>query len=450
MSPIRDALTDLDPRDLTEWVVAQRWFSAKSRDVALSVRDALVLDEGRGLGIALVEARTPAGTHELFQLVVGADPDGTTTYDALGDPDRAAVLADLLRRGGRIGDDHRAIELHWLEGAPALGDPPSVRPLRAEQSNSSIVIDEAVVLKVFRHLEPGENPELEMLQFLSRHGFAHIPPLAGWYQVTGELLDATLGVAQGFLAGAANGWDLAIAELGGPGDDRLTPRLGELGRVVGEMHTVLGSDVSDPAFAPEVAGDESLALFVATVDEEIEQVFSNLPDHEVFAPIAGRGEALRDRLQRMAPGGVPGRLIRHHGDLHLGQTMLSDDGWTILDFEGEPSRPLIERRRKRSPLRDVAGMLRSFAYAASAAERAGRPVPDGWEDEARRAFLAGYLGAVDPTLLPAGEAAVEQVLAVFELEKAIYELRYEIDNRPDWAAIPVAGIARLLAEEEAS
>jgi trehalose synthase-fused probable maltokinase len=287
-----------------------------------------------------------------------------------------------------------------------------------------------------------------MLQFLSERGFPHIPTLAGWYQVRGELIDATLGVAQGFVRDGEDGWEVALGALGHPDDDRLTPHLGELGRVIGEMHAVLGSDASDPAFAPEAPGDESLPLFMATVDEEIEQIFSVLPDHEVFAPIAGRGDALRDRLQRMSQGGSVGRLIRHHGDLHLGQTLLGPDGWwTVLDFEGEPSRPLIDRRRKRSPLRDVAGMLRSFAYAASAAERGGRSVPAGWEASARAAFLEGYMGAVDAALLPAGEAATEQVLAVFELEKAIYELRYEIDNRPDWAAIPVAGIARLLEDD---
>jgi predicted trehalose synthase len=128
-------------------------------------------------------------------------------------------------------------------------------------------------------------------------------------------------------------------------------------------------------------------------------------------------------------------------------------GWVILDFEGEPARTLVERRRKRSPLRDVAGMLRSFAYAASASRILyDAPGPDGWEDEVRAAFLEGYLSSVDQRLLPPGQAAVERLIAVFELEKAVYELRYELDNRPDWASIPVAGILRLLEldSEEAS
>jgi predicted trehalose synthase len=128
--------------------------------------------------------------------------------------------------------------------------------------------------------------------------------------------------------------------------------------------------------------------------------------------------------------------------------MLGGDArWVVLDFEGEPARPLLERRRKRSPLRDVAGMLRSFAYAASASDlQHGRPAPEGWEGRARESFLAGYLDAVDSVLLPPGEAPTRTMLSIFELEKAVYELRYELNNRPDWVSIPVAGIARLLEE----
>jgi trehalose synthase-fused probable maltokinase len=214
------------------------------------------------------------------------------------------------------------------------------------------------------------------------------------------------------------------------------------------MHTALASDAGDPAFAPEGPGDEQLSLVVATIDEQIERVFVDLPDIDALAPIRGRGEEVRDRLQLLSHVGVGGKLIRHHGDYHLGQTLRRGEEWVILDFEGEPARPLFDRRRKRSPLRDVAGMLRSFAYAASASEaQRGRPAPEGWEQRAREVFLDGYLRTVEPTLLPAGHAATEKLLAIFELEKAVYELRYEINNRPDWVGIPVAGISRLLAEE---
>lgn len=447
MTTIADALDSIDLAALTDWVTGQRWFSAKSREVHVEVRTTVPLCDDPGIGLLIAEARTAAGTHELFQLVVGTDGDDLA-FDVLADPARAAALADLLRRGGTAGDGDHTVDFHWSDDAPGLADPPTVRALRAEQSNTSVVIDDAVILKVFRHLEPGENPELEMLEFLSAHGFENAPALAGSYSLHGDLIDATLGVAQEFLGTARDGWELAQEALISGDPAGLAPRLVGLGEVVGQMHSTLGSDASDPDFAPEEATDEALPIFMATVDEEIEQVFSKLPEHEVFAPILGRGDDLRDRLRRMAQGGGVGRLIRHHGDLHLGQTMLDDTRWTILDFEGEPSRPLRERRRKRSPLRDVAGMLRSFAYAASAAERAGATLPAGWEPSARASFLEGYRSSVEPSLLPAGEAAFEQVLAIFELEKAIYELRYEIDNRPDWAAIPVAGIARLLEAED--
>jgi maltokinase len=147
----------------------------------------------------------------------------------------------------------------------------------------------------------------------------------------------------------------------------------------------------------------------------------------------------------MSHVGVGGRLIRHHGDFHLGQTLRAAGRWVLLDFEGEPARSMRERRRKRSPLRDVAGMLRSFAYAASASELLhGVAAPEDWEQRAREAFLGGYFATVDGGLLPTGQAGIERLLAIFELEKAVYELRYELNNRPDWVGIPVAGIARLL------
>jgi trehalose synthase-fused probable maltokinase len=181
------------------------------------------------------------------------------------------------------------------------------------------------------------------------------------------------------------------------------------------------------------------------VDEEIEQVFLDLPDDDAVAPIAGRGEEVRERLRLISHVGAVGRVIRTHGDYHLGQVLWTGSDWVVLDFEGEPARPLAERRNKRSPLRDVAGMLRSFAYAASASELANgvRP-PEGWEERARNEFLGGYWETVDRTIVPPGEDGRQKLLTVFELEKAVYELRYELNNRPEWVGIPVAGIMRLL------
>ncbi len=319
-----------------------------------------------------------------------------------------------------------------------------MRPMGAEQSNSSVVFGDELVLKVFRRLEPGVNPELEMLRFLSAREFPNIAALAGWYEYSGELMHATLGILQEFVGEARDGWELAMDDPEG-----LLTRIGELGTATGEMHSVLASDDEDSAFAPEEPSSEALSLLTATIDEQIDRVFLDLPDDDpALAPIAGRAEEVRERLQLMSHVGVGGKLIRHHGDYHLGQTLLSDDRWIILDFEGEPARSLLERRRKRSPLRDVAGMLRSFAYAASASKLLrGVPAPEGWEEQARDAFLEAYLDAVDQSLLPAGRPATEKLLQIFELEKAVYELRYELNNRPDWVPIPVAGIARLLQSE---
>ncbi|MDQ5807664.1 MAG: hypothetical protein M3320_03215, partial [Actinomycetota bacterium] len=197
--------------------------------------------------------------------------------------------------------------------------------------------------------------------------------------------------------------------------------------------------------APEEPSGEAISLILATIDEEIEAIFRELPDVEAVGPIAGRGQEVREQLRGLAHAGAGGRVIRCHGDYHLGQTIRSPRGWIVLDFEGEPARTLPQRRQKRSPLRDVAGMLRSFAYAASASSiQRGVAAPPDWEERARAAFLDAYFAAVDSRLLPHGQQNTDRMLQIFELEKAVYELRYELNNRPDWVGIPVAGIARLL------
>jgi trehalose synthase-fused probable maltokinase len=292
------------------------------------------------------------------------------------------------------------------------------------------------------------NPELELLRFLTTRGFPHIASLAGWYEVEGRLIDATLGILQEFLLGFRDGWELALDELTSD-PEGLLDKLHALGTVIGELHSALGSDHSDPAFSPDEPSVEALSILTADVDEQIERVFLDLPENEATAPIRGRGQDVREKLSTLSHVNAGGKVIRTHGDLHLGQTMLTPDrGWAILDFEGEPARSLPERRLKRSPLRDVAGMLRSFSYAAAGSQiLRGVAAPEDWEDRAREAYLEGYRATVEPSLLPPGLQATEQLLTVFELEKVVYELRYELNNRPDWVAIPVAGIVRLLESE---
>ena len=298
------------------------------------------------------------------------------------------------------------LRFSWAESAGAgLGGTVDVRPVGVEQSNSSVVFGEALILKAFRRVEPGVNPELELLRFLSEREFPNIAPLAGWYEFEGRFIDATLGILQEYLVGARDGWELALDEIASDPDGFLG-RLRALGEVTGELHTVLGSDSSRPDFAPDQPSQEALSLLTADVDEQIERIFLDLPESEAIAPIAGRGQDVRERLQALSHIGAGGRVIRTHGDYHLGQTMLTDRGWVILDFEGEPARPLPERRLKRSPLRDVAGMLRSFSYVTAGARLLrGVDVPEEWEERARAAFLEGYFERVDGGPAAAGRGA---------------------------------------------
>jgi maltokinase len=449
----------LDCPHLRDWITQQRWYASKTRPVTgIEIVEEVALRHQPTLVLALAQARFAQGTHELYQLPLGiarrdeahpSEPIGEAgdlvAYDAVPDPVHARELLRRIADGGDLTTADGTFSFRCVDEGITVSDDMTVRPVGVEQSNSSLVFGDRHVLKVFRKIEPGINPELELLRFLTAHGFPNIAALHGWYEYEGVALAGTLGVVQQFVPDAIDGWTLALDEaISVP--DRFLEQLGQLGSATARMHNVLASDAGDPAFSPEEPSQEAISLLTATIDEDIERMFLRLPDDERLAPIIGRGEDVRERLAARGQVGISGKQIRIHGDYHLGQTLWSHGkGWVILDFEGEPARALPERRQKRSPLRDVASMLRSFAYVSSAVERLrGRAAPEDFEQRARLRFLESYFSEVDPTLLPAGEAAVQNLLAIFELEKAIYELRYELDNRPDWVAIPVAGIVRLL------
>jgi maltokinase len=461
-SPGATRASGLDLDAVAEWLARQRWYATKSRRIAtLEFAQTVALEPGSPVVLALAQIGFVTGTPELYQLplcFISPDELGArepiqrtpewVAVDAVADPELGRELLRAI-------DDERTIEtddgyarfVRVGSGGPLRHDA-AVRPMGVEQSNSSIVFADETVLKVFRRVEPGINPELEMLRFLTEHGFDSIAPLQGYYEYESRTLTATLGVAQRFMAGAVGGWELALDRIStDPASFLLS--LGALGQVTAALHNVLASDDEDPAFAPEAPSQEALALLVATLDEDVERVFGRLPDDERVAALTGHGQDVRQLVSRRAQLGTGGRLIRTHGDFHLGQTLHIPGGheWLIIDFEGEPARPLFERRQKNSPLRDVAGMLRSFAYAASAASmHRSLPVPDDFEQRARDTFLEHYLTEIDSALLPAGETAIRNLLSIFELEKVLYELQYELDNRPDWLPIPVAGITRLLDE----
>jgi len=452
----------LDGLVLLGTMASQRWFGGKSKDVL----DARVLDAGVTpgeppiLAVAIVEVRYGLQTHDLYHLPLGfrpsgegwnesviAETEGWVAYDAIADSELARRILELVRTDSTLETGEATIVFRPTGELPAELD--EVRPMGAEQSNSSLVVDERLVLKLYRRIAPGMNPELEVLRFLTERGFEHTAALLGYISYEGRPLEATLAIVQEFVPAEGDGWELALDTLARGEPDWLPDRARRLGQVTALLHNALASDPSDPHFAPEDPSTEALALLSASIDEEIEHVFASLPDSPALEPVRGRGEEVRDHLRLLTNIGHVGRVIRTHGDYHLGQALWTDEeNWVILDFEGEPARSVPERRRKTSPLRDVAGMLRSFAYAASAA-RIQRDVepPEDWEQRCRSEFLGGYLDTADPALLPSSRDQTERLLTVFELEKAVYELRYELHNRPDWVAIPVAGILRMLEQQ---
>jgi maltokinase len=327
-------LSFLDEQALNDWIVRQRWFASKTREVSqIEIVDAVALrPETPRLVLCLVEARFPAGTHETYQVPLGVRPagewdqaviceaEGWTVYDALADPAAGRELLHRMRSSADVGSELNEYLFRWApEAGAGLGGTVDVRPVGVEQSNSSIVFGDELIMKAFRRVEPGVNPELELLRFLTAHGFEHIASLAGWYEVEGRLLNATLGILQEFLLGFRDGWELALDEVARD-PDGLLDKLEALGRVIGELHSVLGSDSSDPAFSPDEPSAEALAILTADVDEQIERVFLDLPEMTATEPIVGRGQDVREKLAALSYVNAGGKVIRTHGDLHLGQT----------------------------------------------------------------------------------------------------------------------------------
>ena len=412
--------TTLTSDELLALVSDARWFAAKGRQVETAEVVGVPVEDGL-VRLAVVEVRFAAGTHEHYLVVLGPDDEST---DAFERPEVAAQLAALA-------------------GVPAGGA--RVRSFGVEQSNSSVVLDELHVLKLYRRLEAGPNPELEILRALAAQRFPNAPRLEGALETPGPPLETALASVTALVPSVGGGWELALDSLG---DDPswLPDRAWRLGEVTAALHAALASRESDPAFQPEEPSAEMLGLLAAAIDEEISTTFATLPDDDALGAVAHRSEELRDLVQELAGAGPPGLAIRTHGDYHLGQVLWTTDGdWVVIDFEGEPARSLPERRRKRSPLRDLAGMTRSFAYAADASVlRNGVAPPVGWLDACREGFLDGYLSVADERLLPPSRSGFDRLLSLFELEKLVYELRYEARNRPDWASIPLVGLLRLL------
>ncbi|RPK57803.1 Maltokinase [Streptomyces sp. ADI96-02] len=432
---------------LHEWLPRQRWFAGKGRPVTgfslVSATEMLPLDGSAGPGLLhlLLRVEQPSRSarptdDDCYQLLLGARTSlppllarasvgrvergplaGRTVYDALHDPRLAELLLERFRRPGVLGP----LRFERTEQIPSGLAP---RVLDAEQSNSSLVYGDAYILKIFRRVFPGTNPDLELPLALTREGCGRVPAPVAWFEAGGPE-PLTLGVLQPFLHGARDGWQLALAALAAGRD--FVPEARALGRATAEVHTSLAAALPTPA----LRGTQTRQL-IAQMTQRLEATAQAVPALVPYVP------GLRAAFEAVTALGHRGHgwaLQRVHGDLHLGQTLRSGDGfWSLIDFEGEPARPLPERRRPQPTVRDVAGMLRSFDYAA----RSHRPWNAEWAARCRAAYCEGYgqVSGADPRGEP-------ELLRAHETDKAVYEVLYEARHRPDWLPVPMAAIHRL-------
>jgi len=456
-----DELVALIAEALPQWLPGQRWFGGKDREIT-AVRPVahtvLPVDlPGEPLLLHLVVEVEAGDRTEPYQLLVGHRddqvpdvpasasipvPGAPSLYEASGDADLTCFLLDLIAQEATV-DGLRFAPEPGADLATGLRG----HPISTEQSNTSIVFGGQYILKLFRRLTPGTNKDLVLHRALHGVGSEHIADPLG--SIGGELdgQEVTFGLLQRFMPDAADGWVMATTSvrdyLADPGD--LTPEevggdfSGEayrLGRAVADVHADLAR-----ALGTEEAGSDDLAGTVEAMIARFDRVAAQVPE------LAPHADGLRSAFREVGDVPVPVPVQAVHGDLHLGQVLRTVQGWLLLDFEGEPAASVVERASLRSPLRDVAGMLRSFDYAAQqllvapADDAGGTARAAAWAQVNRAAFCDGY--AEQAGRDPRGDAAL---LRAFELDKAVYEVAYEHANRPDWLAVPLASIDRLMTE----
>ena len=465
-------MIDINTQAIAELLPERRWFGDKGRPIRdVEVIDSCVLEEATSsLVLALIEVRFEDGSRALYNLPLLSDPDGTLR-EAFDEIDRLKILGDLMAHGRSVPGDKGVFHFAG-PGLDPLAPPghSSISAIGAEQSNTSLVFDETVILKLFRRVEPGINPDIELTRLLTNEGFGHVPAHVGEIIYTleredDEPLEIALGLAQHFFVGAREGWDTALERLrtlleDPPGPDEDLDAEGitsfeELGATTARLHVLLSREEQDP----EAATNPLETVDLKDMAEGIRAAIDDLTAAGV-TQLAELRPSIEQRLDRLASIEDPGLRTRIHGDYHLGQVLVANGIWLILDFEGEPARPLSERRAPNSPLKDVAGMLRSFGYAASAVlfEKAEpgstewnalEPTAQRWKNEARDHFINGYLRTShEGDFLPKDRDDLHALLEGFEIEKAVYEVGYELRNRPDWLPIPLVELKRTLNREE--
>lgn len=446
------------------WVASQRWFGDKSRALTGIRVERLADLAGTFDGAALMVARCSFDTGDdalYFMPSVVVDVPDTATVslsDALVDGTFLGWWFDGFREersfecGGtwcwtRYDRDSRVLD---------TVDSGNVRVMTVEQSNSSALFDNRLMVKIFRRLQPGTNPDLEVTRYLTTvAGYRHVPALYGVTQGQFDDMTYDLAVVQAFVPNQGDCWSWLggqLRELTIESMPALVETIGLLGQRTGELHVALARETDDPAFVPEVIDAPYAELTLQRVRDELDET-AGLLDARFPGDVSIESMVAGLRAQLVTADAMIGLVrTRVHGDYHLGQVLRTqDDDYAIIDFEGEPLRAIEYRREKASPLRDVAGMLRSLGYAAGSMRKASVDEAQSrllteWEHAARAAFIDRYRTAIAQTpapIAPADPTTFIAALGVLELEKALYEARYEINNRPDWLDIPLGGLRDL-------
>jgi maltokinase len=446
-------------RVLSEWMHQQRWFAGKSRDGEVQARLlATLADKPHAVQIWIADVQYPDGmdhyqvplvfrtevSDQLEHALVGAvqDEDAghpVSVYDALHDKEVTGLWLEGIA-------DQSGLDGLRFERVAEAADIPVGEPslaLTTEQSNTSLVFGDAAIMKVFRRIEPGLNPDIEIHAELGKLGGRHVARLLGHVSAYLDGQPWSLAMVQEFMTTAADGWQLAtisVRDLMAEADLHAEEAGGDF---AGEAHR-LGASTAEvhhdlaEAFGTAPLSVDELTDRAAAMNARLDAALDQVPE------LAGVAAGLREAYRQLGDYAEPVIAQRVHGDLHLGQVLRTVHRWVFLDFEGEPAKTIGERREPDSPIRDVAGMLRSFDYAArhQLIDIGATPQSEfraaEWADRNRSAFCAGYaeFGGIDPD-------ALDVLLRAFEADKAVYELVYEARNRPNWLPIPLASLQRI-------